>query len=81
MIAVSDADEAAQRFVRFTGRSARSAALGQIIDLDRGRIDLVRSEAFAQLLPDVAIPPLPFIGAYTIVVKSLARRGGDFRQS
>jgi hypothetical protein len=39
---------------------------------DRGRIDLVRSEAFAQLLPDVAIPTLPFIGAYTIVVKSLA---------
>jgi hypothetical protein len=72
MIAVSDADEAAQRFVRFTGRSARSAALGQIIDLDRGRIDLVRSEAFAQLLPDVAISALPFIGAYTIVVKSLA---------
>ena len=72
MIAVLDPDEAAQRFTRFTGRSARAATLGQIIDLDRGRIDLVRSEAFAQLLPEVMIRALPFIGAYTIVVKSLA---------
>ena len=72
MIAVLDPDEAAQRFTRFTGRSARAATLGQIIDLDRGRNDLVRSEAFAQLLPEVMIRALPFIGAYTIVVKSLA---------
>jgi hypothetical protein len=72
MIAVLDPDEAAQRFTRFTGRSPRAATLGQIIDLDRGRIDLVRSEAFAQLLPEVMIRALPFIGAYTIVVKSLA---------
>jgi Glyoxalase-like domain len=71
MIAVLDPDEAAQRFTRFTGRSARAATLGQIIDLDRGRIDLVRSEAFARLLPEVMIRALPFIGAYTIVVKSL----------
>ena len=71
MIAVLDPDEAALRFTRFTGRSARAATLGQIIDLDRGRIDLVRSEAFAQLLPEVMIRALPFIGAYTIVVKSL----------
>ena len=72
MIVVLDPDEAAQRFTRFTGRSARATTLGQIIDLDRGRIDLVRSVAFAQLLPEVMIPALPFIGAYTIVVKSLA---------
>jgi hypothetical protein len=71
MIAVLDPDEAALRFTRFTGRSARAATLGKIIDLDRGRIDLVRSEAFAQLLPEVMIRALPFIGAYTIVVKSL----------
>jgi Glyoxalase-like domain len=72
MIAVADVDEAAQRFVRFTGRGARPAALGQIIQLDRGRIDLVRAEAFAQLLPELTIPSLPFIGAYTIAVRSLA---------
>jgi Glyoxalase-like domain len=72
MIAVLDPDEAAQRFTRFAGRSARAATLGYIIELDRGRIDLVRSDAFAKVLPEVAIPALPFIGAYTIVVKSLA---------
>src|SRR5438067_602357 len=72
MIAVLDPDQAAQRFTRFTGRSARAATLGYIIELDRGRIDLVRSDAFAKVLPEVAIPALPFIGAYTIVVKSLA---------
>ena len=72
MIAVPDVEEAAQRFVRFSGRPARASALGQIIELDRGRIDLVRSEAFAQLLPELAAPSLPFIGAYMILVRSLA---------
>ena len=71
MIAVADVDEAAQRFVRFIGRSARPSALGQIIELDRGRIDLVRADAFAQLLPELATPLLPFIGACTIIVRSL----------
>jgi hypothetical protein len=72
MIAEADVDEAAQRFTRFTGRGARTATLGRIIELDRGRIDLVRAEAFTQLLPGLGIPSLPFIGAYTIVVRSLA---------
>ena len=71
MIAVPDADEAAQRFTRFTGRPARASALGQIIELDRGRIDLVRSEAFSQIITDVYVPTVPFIGAYTIIVRSL----------
>jgi hypothetical protein len=71
MIAVVDVDEATQRFVRFTGRSARPSALGQIIELDRGRIDLVRADAFTQLLPEIPIPSLPFTGACTITVRSL----------
>src|SRR2546430_951415 len=37
-IAVADIEEAAQRFVRFTGRAAQPAALGQTIALDRGTI-------------------------------------------
>ena len=81
MIAVLDPDQAAQRFTRFTGRSARAATLGYIIELDRGRIDLVRSDAFAKVLPEVAIPALPFIGAYTIVVKSLAAVESIFAQA
>jgi hypothetical protein len=72
MIAVPDADEAALRFTRFTGRPSRASALGHIIELDRGRIDLVRSEAFSQIIPEVGVPTLPFIGAYTIIVRSLA---------
>jgi hypothetical protein len=71
MIAVADVDEAAQRFVRFTGHTARPSALGQTIELDRGRVDLVRADAFAQLLPEIAIPSLPFVGACTITVRSL----------
>ena len=72
MIVVPDADEAAQRFARFTGRRARASSLGHIIEFDRGRIDLVRTEAFQQIITDVYPRSLPFIGAYTIIVKSLA---------
>jgi hypothetical protein len=71
MIVVADVDEAAQRFVRFTGHHARASALGQIVELDRGRVDLVRADAFAQLLPEITIPSLPFVGACTITVRSL----------
>jgi hypothetical protein len=81
MIAVPDADEAAQRFTRFTGRPARASALGQIIELDRGRIDLVRSEAFSQIITDVYVPTVPFIGAYTIIVRSLAAVEQIFAES
>jgi len=70
-IVVADVAEAAARFARFTARDASSAAFGQTIQLDRGRIDLVTAAAFAQIVPDVAIPALPFIGAYGIKIKSL----------
>ncbi|MET0668239.1 MAG: hypothetical protein ABWZ01_07010, partial [Methyloceanibacter sp.] len=66
-----DVAEAAQRFARFTGREARPHAEGQTVDLDRGRVELVTADAFAQMLPEVAIPSLPFIGAYGIRVMSL----------
>ena len=72
MIVVSDPDEAAERFSRFTNRPARSSALGKVIELDRGRIDLVRSDAFTQIVTEIYVPTLPFIGAYTIIVRSLA---------
>ena len=66
-----DVNEAAERFARLTGRAARASALGQSITLDRGRIDLVGADAFADWLPQVPIPSLPFIGAYEIAVASL----------
>jgi len=72
---VADVAEAAQRFARFTGRNALPSPFGQSIALERGRIDLVGADAFARMLPDIAIPSLPFAGAYGIRVKSLATAG------
>jgi hypothetical protein len=58
------------------------------VQLDRGRIELVTRDAFAHALPEIAIPSLPFIGAYGVTVKSLdaieviLRKGGmTFRRT
>jgi Glyoxalase-like domain len=80
-IAVADLEEAAQRFARFTGRDATPSSLGQTIELDRGRVDLVTADGFAQMLPDIPIPSLPFVGAYGIKVASLAALGDMLRGS
>ena len=72
-IAVADADEAAGRFARFTARPAEPGSHGRVIRLDRGRIQLMDVRAFAALLPELAIPSLPFAGAYGVQVESLAR--------
>jgi Glyoxalase-like domain len=72
MIAVGDLEEAAQRFERFTDRQPTPSPLGQTIELDRGRVQLVTADAFEKQLPEVPIPSLPFIGAYAIRVASLA---------
>jgi long-chain acyl-CoA synthetase len=80
LIAVRDLDEAAQRFARLTGRPARPSSLGPTIDLDRGRVELVRADTLSQML-QVPIPSLPFIGAYAISVASLARMEQSLRQA
>lgn len=72
MIVADAVGEAAQRFARFTGREAIATPFGQRIELDRGRVDLVTVDAFAQRLPEIPIPSLPFMGAYGIRVTSLA---------
>src|SRR3981081_1053221 len=71
-IVVADPWEAARRFARFTGRPATPATFGQTIELDRGTIGLVGPNSFAQILPEIPIPSLPFIGAYGIKVRSLS---------
>ena len=71
VIAVADIEEAAQRFARFTGRPAIANEAGRAIALDRGRVQITNSTALSNLLPEVAIPSLPFIGAYVIMVVSL----------
>jgi Glyoxalase-like domain len=81
-IAVADVDEAAARFARFTGRPAAACEGGQAIALDRGRVELLTAEAFGRRFPELVIPSLPFMGACTIAVSSVAaaesalRRGG-----
>jgi len=71
VIAVADVAEAAARFERFTGRRASPTRSGQVVALDRGRVDLVSRAAFEAMLPEIAIPGLPFIGTYGIAVASL----------
>jgi hypothetical protein len=73
VLAVADLDEAARRFARFTRRPAVTNAAGRAITLDRGRVQLMEAAGFAALLPDVAVPSLPFIGAYAVRVASLDR--------
>jgi hypothetical protein len=72
VIAVADVEEAAQRYVRFTGRAARASPLGRSIELDRGRLDLVTADGFREMLPEISIPSIPFMGACEIRVASLA---------
>jgi hypothetical protein len=71
VIAVSDLDEAGQRFERLTGRPARASNLALSFDLDRGSVELVTASTFAVICPQIPIPSLPFIGAYGIAVGSL----------
>src|SRR5262245_56917903 len=71
VIAVADVEEAAARFVRFTGRRASPTRSGQVVALDRGRVELVSRDVFEAVLPEVAVAGLPFIGVYGIVVASL----------
>jgi hypothetical protein len=73
VVVVAAPEEAAARFARFTGRSAAPSPFGQRIALDRGCIELMSADAFAQRLPEVVVPSLPFVGAYGIRAGSLAR--------
>ena len=75
LIVVADLDEAAERFARFTGRTARPSSHGQSIDLDRGRVDFVTAEACTGMLPELPIPALPFITTYEVSVGSLDIEG------
>jgi hypothetical protein len=80
VIAVSDLDEAGQRFERLTGRRARASSLAQSFDLDRGSVDLVTAATFSLICPQIPIPSLPFIGAYGIEVGSLEVAERTLRQ-
>jgi hypothetical protein len=72
VVASPDVAEAAARFARFTERPARATRFGQAIVLERGQVQLCEASAFAAMFPELAIPRLPFIGAYAVRVASLA---------
>jgi hypothetical protein len=73
VVACADVAEAADRFERFTGHKAHAPAFGQAaIALDRGQVNLFSADAFAAMFPEIAIPRLPFMGAYALRVQSLA---------
>ncbi|TMJ29894.1 MAG: VOC family protein [Alphaproteobacteria bacterium] len=81
VIAVADVEEAAQRFGRFTGRMARPSPFGRSIELDRGHLDLVSVDGFQQMLPEISLPSIPFMGACEIRVASLAALRDRLRQA
>jgi hypothetical protein len=80
VVACADVDEAAERFVRFTGREARPTKFGQAIALDRGQVQLFTANAFSAMLPEIPVPRLPFLGAYALRVQSLAAAEALLRQ-
>ena len=72
MIAVADVEEAAQRFMRFTGRTAKPTSGGAVLRLDRGGVYLVNYDRVTERVPEVPITKLPFMVGYALRVQSLA---------
>jgi hypothetical protein len=72
VVICADVAEAAARFARFTGHQAKPTKFGQAIALDRGQVHLLSGGAFAETFPEIAVPRLPFMGAYAVRVQSLA---------
>ncbi len=72
VIAVADVEEAAQRFARFTGRTAARTSGGAVLQLDRGGVYLVNYDRITERVPEVPITGLPFIAGYALRVRSLA---------
>lgn len=66
LLCVSDPAEAADRYARFTGRTAALHDGLYRIGLDRGEIAICGADVCAQLLPGIDIPDLPFIAAASI---------------
>jgi hypothetical protein len=77
---VPDVEEAAQRFARFTDRPALPTPAGRVVHTDRGWVELVTAEAFKRTVSEIAVPALPFAGAYGLVVASLAKAETALRE-
>jgi hypothetical protein len=71
VVAVADLDAAAERYARFLARPAKANDAGRVLQLDRGRVQLVTPRICARLFPGLAVPPPPFIVGYAVLVRSL----------
>lgn len=71
VVAITDVDEAAARYVRFLGHDTVPTNIGRGIFLERGGVQLVSAASLTRLLPQIPPPSLPFIAAYAIRVHSL----------
>jgi hypothetical protein len=71
VVVSADPGEAANRFARFTGHPVKPTNSGHAVRLDRGQVQLVSRDAFESMLPEIAIPQLPYLGAYAVRVQSL----------
>ncbi len=80
LIVVADVAEAAERFERFLGRKSSSTQFGRAVVLDRGMVQFVSAKTFTELLPEVNVPSLPFMGAYGIAMPSLEKTEAILRQ-
>jgi hypothetical protein len=72
VVVSADMAEAAGRFARFTGHEARPTKFGRAITLDRGQVQVCSQDTFTAMFPELAVPRLPFLGAYAVRVRSLA---------
>src|SRR5258706_1537371 len=71
-VAVPNMAEADSRFARFLNRKSVATGFGRAFFLNRGGVQLFDAPGFAQQLPELRIPILPFIGMVALGVERLA---------
>ncbi len=73
LICTADADAAAERYARFTGRPAGRDGGCRRIVLDRGEIAVADPSACRAILPGIGIPSLPLMAAAAVRSADLGR--------
>jgi len=73
LIAVSNPENAIDRFSRFTGKTAHGSGEHFKIDLDRGQISIVSEKKCLELLPQIEIPALPYMAAVILQSENLSK--------
>lgn len=71
VLCVADTDEAVGRFARYLDRAPDRIEGGWLLSCDRGSIVLLSPARFAECLPGIEVPGLPFISGYSISCRDL----------